>query len=136
MHWAEGYTSTRYAYVECEFDCADLIRLVQSEVFSREIELPGSRDYAGKRGHAKQDAMVAQIGAVKDDYARRTEAPEEGDGVLLIARGKPSHIGVYCVINGEAWVLHNSSSGKRPVLQRLRELDRYGLAVEGFYRWI
>ena len=135
-HWAERYTSTQLAYKDGEFDCADLVRLVRSEIFRHEIKLPKSREYVGKRGEAKLDAMAAQIRHVKADYAMLTHMPREGDGVLLISRGKPGHIGVYCVINGEPWVLHNASNAKRPVLHRIRELDRQGLAVEGYYRWI
>jgi hypothetical protein len=134
-HWAERYTSRVYAYKEGEFDCADFVRLVMSEVFRREIRLPG-REYLGQRGEAKHDAMAAQIRHDKSDYALATHKPREGDGVLMICRGKPSHIGIYCVINGEAWVLHNAANARQSVLHRIRELDRQGMSVEGYYRWI
>jgi hypothetical protein len=132
-HWAERYVGR--PYIEGEFDCADLARLVQQEVFKREIRLPASRDYAGKEGMAKIRAMSGQIEACKLDYAGPVATPVEGDAVLLISRAASSHIGTWCAIGGEGYVLHCTSRSKQAVLQRIRDLHLFGLKIEGFYRW-
>ena len=54
-HWTQPYIGRTYQ--EGAFDCADLARLVNREVFKREIRLPAGRDYAGKAGAAKLRAM-------------------------------------------------------------------------------
>jgi hypothetical protein len=55
---------------------------------------------------------------------------------LLIHRGYPRHVGLYCVINGEPYVLHSASARKATILTRVRSLADQGLAIEGYYRWI
>lgn len=133
-HWCQRYIGL--PYVAGKFDCVELARLVQREVFHREIKLPSHRDYLREAGVAKRFAATrAQIAAEKPNVAERTDTPAEGDGVLLIARGYPQHIGIYCVVNGEPAVLHAADSSRQVVLCRLRELDIRGLRVEGFYKW-
>jgi hypothetical protein len=133
MHWSDRYVGL--PYVEGEFDCADLARTVLAEVFGRDIRLPSERWYAGETGCGKVRAMAAQIDALKTDYAAPTAAPTEGDGVLLIARARMCHIGLYCVIANEPWVLHAASHARQVVRTRVRELERLGYRVEGYYRW-
>lgn len=133
-HWSQRYVGRNYA--EAEFDCADLARLVLREVFGREIRLPSERWYRGKSGRARVRAMNEQILSCRDDYAARTETPGEGDAVLLLSRGRNDHIGLYCVIGAEPYVMHCAD---RPVGQavlcRVRDLPARGYAVEGFYKW-
>jgi hypothetical protein len=133
-HWSQQYVGR--IYIEGEFDCADLARVVHREQFGREIRLPAHRWHAGLAGAGRLRAMTAQIEALKDDYAVRTLQPREGDGVLLIGRGHLDHIGIYCVIEGVPWVLHAASNARQVVLHRVRDLPAQGLTVEGFYRWI
>lgn len=123
-------------YIEGEFDCADLARLVQREVFGREIALPGSRDYLSKSGPDKVAAMAAQLEACKFDVARPVHAPSDGDGALLISRAKTNHVGLWCLIAGVGWVLHAASTQRQVVLMRVRDMERYGLRIEGYYAWI
>ena len=134
-HWSARYVGRRYE--EGVFDCGELARAVQLEVFGRKIRLPSTRDHVHVEGSlAKFRTMAAQIDACKDDVAVRTHVPHEGDGVLLKTRGYRQHIGVYCVIAGEAWVLHATDGAGQVVLQRARDLPMRGLQIEGYYRWI
>lgn len=134
-HWSDRYVRRRY--VPGEFDCGELARLVQREVFGREIRLPSERDYELAGGTLERfRAMAAQIERGKDDVARRVDAPQEGDGVLLVSRGYRQHIGVHCCIHGERWVLHASDGSGQVQLQRERDLALRGLSIEGYYRWI
>ncbi len=134
-HWSARYIGR--AYVPRVFDCAALAALVQREVFAREVQVPADRANApGGRLVAAAD----QIEAIKAAHTRRVATPEDGDGVLMFCRGRPSHIGVACMVPGEAgselYVLHALASIGQVVLHRARDLARYGLAVEGFYKWI
>lgn len=134
-HWTGLYVGRRY--VAGEFDCGELARLVQREVFGREIRLPSARDYELAGGTLdKFRAMAAQIERCKDDVAVRVDAPRDGDGVLLVSRGYRQHIGVHAAIAGERWVLHASDGSGQVQLQRERDLPIRGLRVEGYYRWI
>lgn len=132
-HWSEQYIGK--PYVEDVFECGDLAALVNREQFGREIRLPTERPYRGKKGHERYQAMTEQLAEVKDDYGVRTDDPEEGDAVLLLSRGRMAHIGVYCWIASEAWVLHCASNARQTVLHRVRDLYLQGLAIEGYYRW-
>lgn len=134
-HWSQRYVGR--AYVEGKFDCADMARLVQLEVFKREVNIPGSRDYADKQGIARVRAQHSQIQRGLPSCATRTDSPQDGDGVLLAGRGYVNHVGVYCVINGEAYVLHAARGYRQAVLSKVRDLPFvHGLKVEGYYRWI
>ena len=133
-HWSDRYVRD-FRYVEGQFDCGDMVRLVQKEVFGRDVPIPGHRDYAGTEGIAKVRAMADQCERVKEESFQRTEAPREGDVALLIHRGYPRHVGVYCVIGGEPYVLHAASKRKNVILTKVRGLALQGLAVEGYYRW-
>lgn len=132
-HWSDRYVGL--PYVEGKFDCGALAELVQREVFGREIHLPSERRYAGKRDVEKFQAMAGQIEAERANFAERTETPKDGDAVLLIARGYPMHIGVYCVLQGEPWVMHAVDSCGAVVRCRIRDLVMRALKIEGFYRW-
>lgn len=139
-HWTEKYVG-RECGTHNGFDCADLCQLVQREVFKRDIQLPSERMYKDKVTEgtlAKFRAAAQQIAEGKGDYAKLTDTPTEGDGVLLFTRGYRQHIGVYCEIQGEPWILHASdmATGPQVVLQRVRDLFVRGLRVEGYYKWI
>lgn len=124
-HWTEQYVGRPYS----EHDCAALAVLVQREVFGRDIQLPNERA-VGLRGISKQ------INSHKVDFALRTEVPADGDGVLMIGRGRLNHIGIYCLVNGAPWVLHAMRDANQVCLHRVRDLATHGLTVEGFYQWI
>lgn len=127
MHWAESYVGV--PYVPREFDCVALVELVSREQFNRELKLPTERP-------ASLREMGAAILNNRDVFADETTSPVEGDAVLMSARGQTHwHVGVYCVISGEAWCLHNFLDVRAVALHPVRELDRYGLTLEGYYQW-
>lgn len=126
-HWAEKYVGK--PYIEDEYDCAELAREVLRVDFGQEIKLPTERA-CGLLG------LSRQIERMKADVAILTIEPEEGDGVLMIARGRMDHIGIYCLINGVPYVLHNSRDAGHTCLHRVRDLPHHGLTVEGYYQWL
>lgn len=131
---AQAYVGT--PYVAGEFDCADLAARVQWEMFERLVALPVHRRRPmGAMGQARE------IHALRGDLADLIDQPETGCGVLLWepaddGAGTPVwHIGTVFVAHGETWVLHNSWKMGSAALQRLNDLRRYGLRLDGFYRW-
>ena len=129
QHWAEAYIGR--PYVEGAHDCADFVVAVLRERFGRTLALPA---------HAESvRAWDRQIAALRGDYARRTEAPVEGDGVLMAAaarrRNMGHHIGIWCAVAGEAYVLH-CLKGTGSIFHPLRDLGRRALVLEGVYRWL
>lgn len=134
-HWAEKYVGK--AYVPGVYDCAELAREVLKREFGKDIRVPSARDYSGKKGIAMFRAMSSQLGAEKANCAKPITTPYEGCAVLLKARGYSQHIGVYCVINKEPFVLHAADSKvNQVVLCRVRDLRARALAIEGYYAWI
>lgn len=120
-------------YLEGEFDCADLAALVQAEVFGRVVALPAAR--RRPQGRAGQRAAIHNL---RDDVALRVDVPFTGCGVLLTEPaqgGLAWHIGTGAMHRGEVWVLHNSNPAMGTRLDRLQDLQRWGLRLEGFYAW-
>ena len=122
----ERFTETPYC--EDTFDCADFVVHVQRELFGREVTLPSARP-RGLRGQAA-------LGELSKPYGERTDAPVDGDLVLMLEHGRPAHVGVYFHLAHEGWVLHSNERNGCSVLHRVRDLPDYGAPVEGFYRWL
>ncbi|MFC6838623.1 peptidoglycan endopeptidase [Xanthomonas theicola] len=121
---------TGIPYDEGAMDCADLVALVQRELFGRHVCMPSNRP----RGIAGQAVM----GAMSRVYAKPVSRPSDGDLVLMFDRGRPrpGHAGTYFHLAHEGWVLHTNSRLGLSVLHRARELADFGARIEGFYRWV
>ena len=129
---AEKYVGT--PYLEGEFDCADLAARVQWDLFGRVVALPVHRRRPrGAMGQARE------IRALQADLADRIETPETGCGVRMQeptdTGGQRWHIGTGFVVGRHVWVLHNNYQAGSACLQRLQDLQRFGLHLEGYYRW-
>jgi len=133
QHWSERYVGR--PFVEVEFDCGELARMVQREVFGREVAIPSERWYAGKEGAARLRAMAAQVEDGLKCLAQPVADPREGDLVMMYSGSRVMHAGIYCVMVAEAWVLHAAERMGQVVVTRLRDLAGQGYRVEGFYRW-
>lgn len=120
-------------YCVRSFDCADLVMLVQRELFGREVLLTGSRRPRPVRTVDQIEELQRRTSAL----AERVEQPQDGDLVLMLDTGqtRPGHAGTYFFIAHEPWVLHTTHAIGSSVLHRLRDLPSFGLRVEGFYRW-
>lgn len=127
-HWSEVYIGE--PYVPGEADCAALYARVSREVFRRSVP-----DAVEVERAASRLGRAAQMGDGVEAWGNPVERPVEGDAVLMVCAGRPSHIGVYCLVDGEPCVLHAMENAGQTVLHTLRSLGRYALRVEGFYRW-
>lgn len=128
MHWSDSYIGD--PYILGDADCARLIARVRKEVY----ELPVPSDVEVDRA-ASRLGRAAQMSDLVGVYGQRTEEPEEGDVVLMICRSRPSHVGVYCIVDNEPCVLHAMENAGMVVRHRLRDLPKVFLTVEGFYKW-
>ena len=127
-HWSEKYIGQEYATNTA--DCARLLAKVRVEQF----RLPVPSDIEIDRA-ASRLGRVGQMSDLVKAYGQKTSSPQEGDAVLMMCRGRPSHIGVYCIVNNEPCVLHAMENAGMVVLHRIRELNRVFLTVEGYYAW-
>lgn len=112
-------------YCEATFDCADLVVLIQRELFGRHVVLPNGRPRGG-RGQAA-------LGELSKPYGTRTEAPADGDLVVMMQAGRPSHVGVWLFLAHEPHVLHVRAQGGFSELTPMRML---ATPVDGIYRWL
>jgi hypothetical protein len=128
---AERYVGT--PYVEGSFDCADLTDLVQRELFGRETGLPVHRVRPiGAMGQARE------IRKWQGELATRIDEPVTGCAVLMFEPGPTSpiwHVGTVFISGQDVWVLHNSFAMGSALLQRLPDMCRQGMRVDGFYAW-
>ena len=125
-HWAESYLGR--AYVEDVYDCGDLVQEVMLVKFGHSITLPARAP--GVRGRD------VQMAAMTEELAYPTDAPLEGDLVMMRTagrRGLGHHAGVYCTIDGRAHVLHLRPIGT--CLHPIDALEGHGIELMGFYRW-
>lgn len=131
MRHADVERFTLIPYDPDTADCADLVVLVQRELFGRIVSMPGRRP-RGAQGAAK-------LGELSAAYARRREGPpEDGDLVLMFDHGQrnPGHAGVFFRLAHEGWVLHSNEQNGCSVLHRVRDLVGFGLRIEGYYEWV
>lgn len=126
-HWSSKYVGK--PYVDGHYDCAHMLVDVQVNEFHRNVNIPVER--------ANNTILtMRKIDEHRDTYLEpisETEA-QDGDVVLMECRGRLSHIGVLCVIDGIRYVLHNLKSSGNVTLHNLRHLDRIALRLDGFYR--
>ena len=127
-HWSEKYIGQPYATGSA--DCARLAGQVRREVFNQPV--PSETEVERAESRLKR---VGQMSDLVSTYGIATETPNEGDVVLMYCRGRPSHIGVFCVVDGEPSVLHAMENAGMAVLHKIRELNRVFLSVEGYYKW-
>ena len=132
-HWALSWLGREY--LPGVYECADFVIEVLEREFGRRIVLPAAppRD-AGPR--AWRDAVAAGLAG---EIAAPTDAPAEGDGVLMRLAGRRAtggdHIGVWCAPGGRAHVLHCIRDAGS-CLHALDGLAAAGLALAGVYRWL
>lgn len=118
-------------YVEGTFDCAHLAVLAQHTLFGRDVLIPG-RHPAGLRTQA------AAIARLRFTVAEQVDLPATGDVALFIAEAAAGalqwHIGTVFLHGGDQWVLHTRADDASR-LQRVADVLRFGMLLEGFYRW-
>lgn len=122
-HWHERFLDIPHS----QLDCGELVEKVLREQFGRVVSFP-------KKERNDLFHRAGLIAAHRDEYARRTTAPTDGCGVMMLARGRMGHMGLYCAID-QGYILHSDSNfGKSVCMPINRILTLY--RIEGFYEWI
>lgn len=125
MHWSDSYIDISHTVL----DCGQLVQRVLHEQFGRaDIHFPQRQ--ADDLEH--RSGLIVQNQA---DFAQRIEEPVDGCGVLMFARGRRAHIGLYCLILGVPYILHSDSLFGKSVRTPLARM-RLRYRVEGFYQWL
>jgi len=126
-HWTEKWIGLPWSR---DWDCAGLVRDVQQDRFGRSLELPVGLDW--KKMNQKDVIDISR------SYAVPISNPEEGDGVLMKIQGRRhdlgSHIGIYCNVDGNGWILHNVER-IGVLFTPLGQLKTLCLEATGYYRW-
>lgn len=128
MHWTDTYVGMEY--IPREQDCAQLVQLVNREVFDRELPIPSERE----THFIRQTLQINQAIEKLVEEIDLTQA-KDGDVVLMISRGRLSHTGVFARIHGTDYVLHNLKSHGCVLLHKISALEKFGLKFEGVYRF-
>ena len=128
MHWSDQYIGKPYKLGEA--DCAALVCEVRQKEFDGSIP-----EFVLSMRENTRLKRVEQLETLARQAVTTTATPTEGDVVLMICRGRPSHVGVYCVVDSEPSVLHAMENAKMVVRHRIRDLEKFWLSVEGYYKW-
>lgn len=128
MHWSETYIGKPYRLGDA--DCAALVCEVREQQFDGTVP-----EFVLAMRENTRLKRVEQLETLSREAVTSTHNPKEGDVVLMFCRGRPSHVGVYCVVDNEKSVLHAMENAKMVVRHRIRDLEKFGLKVEGYYKW-
>ena len=108
QHWAEAYIGR--PWVAGEHDCADFVVAVLREQFGLALALPAHDPDDGARDRATSvRGWDRQIAALRADYAEPTDAPQDGDGVLMRARGGAAAAPLSPRALGRPWAARRTS---------------------------
>ncbi len=144
-HWTEAWLGR--PWVAGEHDCADFVVDVLREQFGLALDLPAHVESgSGAPTGATVRGWDRQIASLKSEFALRVApeargslaAPQDGDGVLMVARGarrlRRYHLGIWTAVGGVAHVLHCQEAAGS-ILHPIRDLSLRALELEGVYRW-
>jgi len=124
-NWTDAYIGREHSET---YDCAALVLDVEREQFGRHVNVPSHRAFY-KPGENHNDEIVKYAFTLAD----KVDVPQDGDVVLMFNRNGLNHIGIYVDIKGTQYVLHNIAK-VGTILQKLKDITRYTLRFEGFYR--
>ena len=128
MHWSENYIGKPYQLGDA--DCAALcIDVIENEFNGN---LP---EFCKQYRENTRLRRAHQLETLAREATHRTDKPAEGDVVLMLCRGRPSHVGIYCIVDNEPSVLHAMENAKMVVRHKIRDLEKFWLKVEGYYKW-
>ncbi|HDR9585264.1 TPA: hypothetical protein QDC22_007502 [Burkholderia stabilis] len=122
-HWSEHFIGIPHA----QLDCGQFVERVLREQFGRNVRFP----------RRERDDLVHRSALIVEhvpEFAVPIDEPVDGCGVLMWARGRRAHIGLYVVIDGQAYVLHSDQAMGASILSPLNRLPAW-YRIEGFYAW-
>ena len=137
LHWSDRYLGR--PYIEGARDCADFAVEVLRDVFGRDVRLPRPDRAGGAATARARDRAVETLAGIHAAPLADGEAPREGDGVSMRARGRRRavgrHIGLWARVGGAPCVVH-CMAGAGVVRHELASLPARGLECTGIWRWL
>lgn len=122
----ENYIGIPYS----KANCADLAIMFQEKEFGKKYG-----EYVQPQCNSPFALSLAVKRNLMDFMEEKLSLPKHGCAVLLLCRGRLSHIGTYLHINNQDYVLHTSESFQSSILTLLKDLKKFNIQVEGFYQW-
>ena len=132
-HWSQRWIGRDWR--AGVYECSDFVAEVLAAEFGVAVDLPRAGAAAGVRA---RDRLTARLAPSLARPLAPGEAPREGDGVLMRARGRRTiaghHIGLWCAPGGEPSALH-CAAGLGSCVHALAGLPARGLEADGIWRW-
>lgn len=126
MNWSCKYIGLSYD----DYNCAEFVKLVLKKELKIDLMFPFDMPV---RIDKQSDEIKKQLKYYVDDTP--IEKPVDFDMVVMSARKRFCHIGLFVRINGQAYVLHLIGTLALSSLHRIVDLNRIGVKLEGFYKW-
>lgn len=124
-HWSDGYIDVPYA-VE---NCAALVERVRREVWGSRVRFP-------RPTRASVLHYGALLTARARDFATPIATPHDGCAVIVLARGRLAHLGLYCELPDQPYLLHSDNTFGASVRIPMSRVCRPRFTIEGFYAWL
>ena len=142
-HWSERWIGRDWR--PGVYECSDFVAEVLAAEFGLAVDLPRASAAGGAAGAGSiraRDRLTARLAPSLARPLGPGEAPREGDGVLMRARGRRGargavaghHIGLWCAPGGEPSALH-CAAGLGSCVHALAGLPARGLEADGIWRW-
>lgn len=129
-HWSEKYLGKPWTP---DTDCYYWFRRIQAEQFGRPMPVV-PLDHASGTALVKSAARViaGEVPAVVG--WRPTDAPVEGDAVLMAQRTRPHHIGTVLIADGRLHTLH-ALEGVGVIVSDTQTLRLNGWQITGYWAY-
>ena len=131
-HWSERWIGRDW--VAGAYECSDFVAEVLAAEFGVAVDLPRAGESIRER-----DRLTRLCAPALARQLAPGEAPLEGDGVLMRARGRRTvaghHIGLFCAPGGEPSALH-CAAGLGSCVHSLASLPARGLHADAVWRWL
>lgn len=125
MHWSDKFVGI--PYIEGRYDCADMCAQVEKVIFDKDLVLPQHKPDTDGEASEMIDKGIEEL-------AVKTDRPKDGDLVLMRSSGKLNHLGVFFRIFATEYVIHNHRTIGAVIVNRISDLRRRRIQVEGYYR--
>lgn len=125
MNWTCKFLSIPYE----QLNCAEFVEFVLRKQFNIDFTFPQNRGSIFSQSDDLKKNCFTFV------YPEKTEAPEDGDLVLMSGIRKMCHVGILVKNKKELFVLHTQKNLGCACLHRLKDISDYGLSLEGIYKW-
>lgn len=123
MSWAKRYLQMSFK----PYGCGEFAEKVLKEQFHVEHNFPKTS------GDLRKDPFI--IKGACESFLKKTDAPQDGDVVLMGGDRESCHVGIFVIENEKEYVLHTDRKMRVSVLTEIKNLILIGYFLEGYYTW-